>query len=172
MTIPAPAAHETALWNALTLMGRRLQGVLESRLQASVGISVPDFEILSALAADQHGRLRAGELGEMLGWEKSRTSHHVSRMEARGLVARVTCDEDLRGTWVEIRSDGRLKVAAAQRVHAEAVRAALTDILEPGEAQALAQTALRVLDGNPLSSCRAEIDRLAQTLGVRAPAAG
>ncbi|MDN4486653.1 MarR family winged helix-turn-helix transcriptional regulator [Demequina sp. SYSU T00039] len=171
MTTPAADERETALWRALTLMGRRLQGILEQRLQASVGISVPDFEILSALARSEDGRMRAGELGEMLGWEKSRTSHHVSRMEARDLVSRVTCHEDLRGTWVEIRSQGRLKAAAAQRVHADAVRAALTDILEPEETDALARTAMRVLDGNPLSTCRVEIDRLAVSLGVAQPTA-
>lgn len=169
MTPAAADERETALWRALTLMGRRLQGILEQRLQAAVGISVPDFEILAALARAEHGRMRAGELGEMLGWEKSRTSHHVSRMEARELVSRVTCHEDLRGTWVEIAAQGRLKVVAAQQVHAEVVRAALIEVLDPEETDALARSAMRVLDHNPLSTCRVEIDRLAQSLGVTEP---
>lgn len=167
-----PVARETALWRALTLMGRRLQGVLEQRLQSQVGISVPDFEILTALSRAEHGRMRAGELGEMLGWEKSRTSHHVARMEARDLVGRVTCDEDLRGTWVEVRSQGRIKASLAQGVHAEAVRSALTDMLSDDEAAALASAAMKVLDGNPLSTCRVEIDRLGLALGVPSHLAG
>ncbi len=167
MDASAPVTRDSALWRAVTLMGRRLQGELEHRLQEAVGVSVPDFEILGALAASPEGRLRAGELGEMLGWEKSRTSHHVARMEARELVRRVTCSEDQRGTWVEIAAQGRARVAAGQPVFDAAVRHSLVDVLTPAEASLLGAAAIRVLDASPETSCRIEVDRLAGTLDVR-----
>lgn len=35
------------------------------------------------------GRLRQNRLGELLGFDRSRLSHHLSRMEERGLAAQV-----------------------------------------------------------------------------------
>lgn len=148
-------------------MGRRLVAGLEQRLQTGAGISVPDFDILTALDSSEHGRLRAGSLGEMLGWEKSRTSHHVARMESRGLVRRVTCVEDLRGTWVEMDDAGRTALGAAIPVFATHLRDALIDVVPSDEAEVVARVALRVLDASPATSCSAEIDRLGDELGVR-----
>ncbi len=172
MDAEAPAARDWALWRALALMGRRLVAGLEQRLQAGAGISVPDFDILTALDGATDRRLRAGELGEMLGWEKSRTSHHVARMEARGLVRRFTCAEDHRGTWVEIGEAGRDALALAIPVFAAHLRESLIDVVAEDEADAVARVALRVLDASPVSSCRVEIDRLGETLGVRQPSLG
>lgn len=165
-----PDARDLALWRALALMGRRLVAGLEQRLQAGVGISVPDLDILMALDASP-GRLRAGSLGEMLGWEKSRISHHVSRMEARGLVRRVSCDEDHRGTWVELGDAGRVALDAALPIFAAHLREGLVDVVPQDEADVVARVALRVLDASPATSCQAEIDRLGIELGVREPAA-
>lgn len=166
-----PAAADWALWRALTLMGRRLIGGLEQRLQAHAGVSVPDYEILAALAAAPQSRLRAGQLGEMLSWEKSRTSHHVARMEARGLVARAHCETDLRGTWVELRREGEVALAAAEPLVAQTIRSALVDVVPADEAEALARAALRIIDASPSQECDAEVGRLADALGVsRVPA--
>ncbi len=168
MTTPTLEPRDWALWRALALMGRRLVAGLEQRLQAEVGISVPDLDILMALDAAPDGRLRAGSLGEMLGWEKSRISHHVSRMEARGLVKRVTCVEDHRGTWVEMDDAGRRALEDALPVFAAHLKHGLVDVVPEDEAEVVGRVALRVLDASPATSCQAEIDRLGVELGLRA----
>lgn len=160
--MPGPELCEgdVALWRVVALMARRLTGMLEADLQAQVGISVPDFDILMALEMASTGRRRIGDLGEMLAWEKSRTSHHVSRMEARGLLSRTTCDEDLRGTWVEITADGSERVARARPVHAAVVRQRLVDVLPDQDAQELARISLAVLMAAPHGACEAELAAL------------
>ncbi len=168
MHAPELEPRDAALWRALTLMGRRLVAGLEQRLQASVGISVPDLDILMALDAAPEGRLRAGSLGEMLGWEKSRISHHVARMETRGLVTRVTCVEDLRGTWIEIDHEGRVALMRALPVFSSHVQSGLVELLPREEAEVVGRAALRILDASPATSCKAEIDRLGADLGLRA----
>lgn len=50
------------------------------------------------------GRMRLFELVAVLGWEKSRLSHHVARMAARGLVTEEKCDTDRRGAFVAVPS--------------------------------------------------------------------
>ena len=67
-------------------------------------------------------KLRTGELAELLAWEKSRVSHQVARMEARGLLERTECDTDGRGTWVGLTDEGRRILLGSMREHAAAIR--------------------------------------------------
>ena len=53
--------------------------------------------MLHPLSEAPGGLLRARELGTEIGWDRSRLSHHLTRMEKRGLVAREECAEDGRG---------------------------------------------------------------------------
>ncbi|WP_371601214.1 MarR family winged helix-turn-helix transcriptional regulator [Streptomyces sp. NBC_00564] len=46
--------------------------------------------------------LRAKDLGAEVGWERSRLSHQISRMEKRGLVTREACADDARGSMVRL----------------------------------------------------------------------
>jgi DNA-binding MarR family transcriptional regulator len=61
-------------------------------LQREFGLSGSDFEILVNLSESPTGRMRAFELGEATQWEKSRMSHHLTRMEKRGLIRKEACD--------------------------------------------------------------------------------
>jgi uncharacterized protein YeaO (DUF488 family) len=64
----------------------------------------PDVVVLVALTDLPEGRLRRFELGPMLGWEKSRLSHHVARMVERRLVKKERCDDDRRASTRRSRS--------------------------------------------------------------------
>lgn len=152
--------RERAVWRSLALMGRRLAYATEQRLQAEAGISASDFDILQALAAAPSSRARPVELGAMLSWEKSRISHHVTRMEARGLVERVVCETDQRGTWVGITGAGREALRQAIPVHEDVIRTALIDHLDPAQADVVAAAALAVVRANGPGACEAEVERL------------
>ncbi len=168
MTDP-DVGRDRAVWRALALMGRRLAAALESRLQDEAGISAPDFEILQALSADARNRLRPVELGEMLSWEKSRISHHVSRMEARGLVERVECETDQRGTWIAATAAGRAALDQAAPAYDDVVREALTRHLDDDQATALTEAALAVVRANGTGACDADVERIEREAG-RQPA--
>ena len=64
-------------------------------------------------------------------------SHHVKRMEGRGLVARVECSEDGRGAFVVITS-GRAAIEEAAPGHVRAVRRLMFDALSEEDGLALA----------------------------------
>ena len=70
-------------------MQMRLEGELARQLAADSGLSYPDYLVLVALTDRPDGRMRLFELAGVLGWEKSRLSHHVARMATRGLVKKV-----------------------------------------------------------------------------------
>jgi len=66
--------------------------------------------------------LRARELGIEIGWDHSHLSHHLTRMEKRGLIAREECVEDGRGLMVRVTDAGRTTIEAAAPAHAENVQ--------------------------------------------------
>ncbi len=136
---------EWSLWTDFITMHRDLTRELDRRLQRDAGISQGDYAVMLTLFKAPERRLRPGALGDAIGWEKSRLSHQLTRMVARGLVERVECATDGRGSWVVLTRAGRLALLRAMRDHAAAIRSLFLDVLEPDEKQAIADAASRVL---------------------------
>ncbi len=90
--------------------------------------------------------MRAFELGNELGWEKSRVSHHVARMVQRGLVKREPCETDHRGAFVVLTTKGRKAIEAAAPVHVGNVRRLFVDLVTASELRTLSAVAHRVLE--------------------------
>jgi DNA-binding MarR family transcriptional regulator len=61
-------------------------------------------------------------LAAQIGWERSRVSHHVRRMSARGLVTCGLCAADRRVTEVALTSGGRQAQVDAAPGHVDLVR--------------------------------------------------
>jgi DNA-binding MarR family transcriptional regulator len=137
--------REERAWRALQFMQMRLEAELARQLAAESGLSYPDYVVLVALTDHPDGRLRLFELGRRLGWEKSRLSHHVARMVARGLVEKETCDSDRRGAFVAVTAKGRREIEAAAPGHVRAVRDLFVDRLTPAELDVIAAAAEKVL---------------------------
>jgi DNA-binding MarR family transcriptional regulator len=89
--------------------------------------------------------MRLFELGHLLGWEKSRLSHQVTRMAERGLVEKIKCPSDLRGAVVGVSPHGREEITAAAPGHLEAVRRLFIDLLGGEQLDTLADVCERVL---------------------------
>jgi DNA-binding MarR family transcriptional regulator len=138
-------AEEWQVWRTFYTMRRQLDRALENQLQADAGISGPDYEILLAIFTSPQKQLRSRDLAEVIGWEKSRISHQVTRMESRGLLERRECEDDLRGTWVGITPDGRRAALGAMRNHNETIRSLFFDVLGPDELAVLARASEKVL---------------------------
>ena len=126
-------------------MRRQLDVTLERRLNADAGISTADFEILLALHEEPGHRLRAGRIADLIGWEKSRVSHQLTRMESRRLVAREECGDDARGVWLTITPEGTRSVVAAITDRNEVVREYFLDLLDESEQAQLLEISRRVL---------------------------
>lgn len=144
---------EQRLWRAWLELGSGLSAALHRDLQATSGLSLPDFDVLVRLTESEDGRVRVSELARLLGWERSRLSHHVTRMERRGLVARDDCVDDGRGAYVVVTPEGRRAIEAAAPHHVRTVRRLFVDELTPDEVAALApvleRLGARVAAGGP-----------------------
>ena len=136
--------REQQAWRGYLAMQTELQAHLNRRLQTDAGLSLSDFAVLVTLT-DTDGRLRAGELAEALQWEKSRLSHHLARMQRRGLVERQECPDDARGAFIAVTADGRRAIERAAPPHVETVRELVFDALGPDDVDALARISDAVL---------------------------
>ncbi len=156
------SAEELELWRTFFLMRRQLDLTLERRLQADAGISSADYAILVSLYEEPTRRLRAGRIGDLIGWEKSRVSHQLSRMEQRGLVSREMCGDDARGVWIVLTDEGSRSVLSAMRDHNAAVREFFFDALDSDDLAAIKRSSVRVLDAINPPVCDTEDSEVAR----------
>lgn len=136
--------REQAAWRGYLSMQARLHAELNRRLQADSSLSIADFDVLVALTDRPEQRLRVLELAEAVQWEKSRLSHHLARMQKRGLVAREDCADDGRGNFVVLTGDGRAAIERAAPAHVETVRDLVFDALTDDDVDALARISAAV----------------------------
>lgn len=114
--------REDHAWRSFLTMQAVLRRVVGKELQEATGLSEADYAVLVHLSEAPEGRLRPFELGIATDWEKSRLSHHLTRMERRGLVERQICPSDSRGALVALTSTGRTAIERAAPFHVEQVR--------------------------------------------------
>ncbi|WP_416904784.1 MarR family winged helix-turn-helix transcriptional regulator [Micromonospora echinospora] len=136
---------EQRAWRAYVQMQNRLTARLGRQLQQDSGLSLADYDVLVALTDADEGRLRPFALQRQLEWEQSRLSHHLSRMQRRGLVDREGCPGDRRGAFVVLTPAGREAIEAAAPGHVATVREFFLDQLDRDEVATLERLATRVL---------------------------
>jgi hypothetical protein len=88
---PVPAGgwlegDQQRAWLAYIRVQLRLAYEMNRQLLADSGMSLPDYDVLTGLSVADGGRMPITVLAAQIGWERSRVSHHVRRMSARGLV--------------------------------------------------------------------------------------
>ena len=138
--------REQRVWQGYLHLNQDLIAVLEQQLTRESGLSGADYRVLHPLSEAPGGLLRARDLGTEIGWDRSRLSHHLSRMERRGLVTREECVEDARGLMVRLTKVGRRAIEEAAPAHAEAVQRYFFDQLSRDEIETMAAVFDRVLD--------------------------
>ena len=141
---PTVSPEDWAVWRDYFRGNRELVAALDRRLADDAGISHPDYLVLLSLWEAPDNMLRTGELAERLSWEKSRLSHHATRMQTRGLIERRECETDARGVWIALTADGRRTFLQATRDHTVAIREWFFDILSDEEKQVLGTVARRM----------------------------
>lgn len=112
--------HELRVWHAFRLMHEDVLSRVERDLTEATGLSGAEFGVLSRLAGIGNGEMRQQALAECLGWDKSRLSHQLTRMQRRGLIKRH--ESDKRAVLVLLTKSGRKTLDAALPIHAMSVR--------------------------------------------------
>ena len=124
------------LWRSFRHAAHEVNAAIESDLIAATKLSGADHGILSRLAEAEARSIRQQELCELMQWDRTRLSHHLTRMEGRGLVKR--SKQNGGGTWVSLTAAGDQARAAADPIHAEAVKRCFVSKLTQAQREALA----------------------------------
>ncbi|GAB3262660.1 MarR family transcriptional regulator [Alteromonas gracilis] len=128
---------------------RRLMTLLPGRLArdlGDVGLSMPDYEVLSVLTEQPDGTWSLRDFAAKMDWSRSRLAHHGARMEARGLISRDRDPHDARGALYRITEAGRQALEAAAPAHVASVRARFIDHLSAEELGLLGELSRRIAD--------------------------
>jgi len=138
--------RQRLMWKAYRDLYQELSTVMEDQLLRDAGLSGSEYAVLVELSHSPDGVLRARELGSELGWDRSRLSHLVGRMEKRRLVAREECEEDARGSMVRLTDAGRATVDGVAPEHSEAIRRNFFNALSNDELETFATVIDRLRD--------------------------
>ncbi len=138
--------HEWDLWDRWMRAQRLLAQEIDRRLQSEFGISKPEFSVLMTLLRAPGREMRVADVAESLGWDKSRVSHQLTRMERRGLVVSSESGASGRRTGIGLTARGLQVVESAIRGHARNVRQCFFDLLSPEQAAAIGAWSDQVIE--------------------------
>ena len=119
---------EMRAWRGHLRMSWLLAAAIERDLRR-LGLSLPDYYVLVQLSESPERRMRMTDLADGIQWSKSRLSHHVDRMENRGLVRREDCPSDARGAFACLTPAGLTAIQSAAPYHVESIRRHFVDAL-------------------------------------------
>src|SRR5690349_25023796 len=109
-------------WLAYMRVQLRLTYEMNRQVQADSSLSLSDYDVLNALRYSPGGRMRITGLAARIGWERSRLSHHVRRLQNRGLVDCRPAPADRRATEITLTDQGWDEISLASRGHIDLVQ--------------------------------------------------
>jgi DNA-binding MarR family transcriptional regulator len=136
---------EQQAWGAYIRLAKMLMRQLDRDLHP-FGLSTNDYEILVELSEAPENRLRMTELADLTAQSRSRLSHQITRMEVRGLVRRVACDGDKRGTFAVVTPRGLATIERVAPFHVESVRRHFIDHIPAADMTVLTAAYLPVME--------------------------
>ena len=138
--------EEWDLWDTWMHAQRLLVQEIDRRLQCDFGISKAEFSVLVTLLRAPGSEMRVVDVAESLGWEKSRVSNTLTRMESRGFVVRTESGASGRRTGIGLTPDGHRLAESAIVAHAGNVRRYFVDALTPDQAAAIRAWSENMID--------------------------
>ena len=131
-------ATQQRTWLNYMRVYHRLEYEMNRELQADFGISFADYTVMNALSGEPGRRLQSSRLATRIGWERSRLSHQLRRMERRRLVERIASESDGRATDAKLTRQGWRLIQSAAPKHVAWVRTLFFSDLDNAAADRLA----------------------------------
>jgi DNA-binding MarR family transcriptional regulator len=139
------------LWLRLLRASRAIEAKLRDRLRTTFDITLPQFDVLAALARHETG-MTMTELSRELMVSNGNVTGIIDRLVTEKLVARKALAEDRRTFIVSLTSKGATQFDAMAKVHEQWIDDMLADIDENEAVATIARLdgiATRVREGGP-----------------------
>lgn len=128
---------EQKLWRMILASVRKMERTIDETLQDNHDLTASEFAVLVSLSEAKGHEMRLRDICSDLEWDRSRTSHQITRMDKKGLVSKVKCEGDARGVIVELTAEGERRLKLAVPAHVETVRRVVFDPMTPGQGEVL-----------------------------------
>lgn len=119
-------AWRSFLYGVQTMLDRMSEALIKA---PGINLTFPEYEILVRLSESETGSLRMAELADLVVHSRSRLTHTISRLEARGIVERRRSECDGRGREATLTKLGYELLDRAAPVHVNSVRKELLDVV-------------------------------------------
>jgi DNA-binding MarR family transcriptional regulator len=116
----SPAQHRA--WVAYMRVQLRMNYEINRQLQRDSGLSLADYHVMNALSSARYHKMQVTDLAVLIGWERSRLSHHLRRLSERGLTKRIQSADDGRATDAVLTNKGINAMVEAGPGHAMLVK--------------------------------------------------
>jgi len=128
---------DSRAWRAFHKIGTSLLPHLGRQITSHSGISGAEYVVLVALSELTVPTVNLNRLATGLGWETSRMSHQISRMEEAGLVKKTKNIEDSRCFDVSITAKGRKIAEAAIPMQSKEINHCFSEVLTEAQMKSL-----------------------------------
>ncbi|MBW3619822.1 MAG: MarR family transcriptional regulator [Actinobacteria bacterium] len=118
---------EQQAWRSLISGMTALERRLERELSERFDITMDDYAILVLLSEASDRRVRMSQVSSRALIPKPQVTYRIGRLEQRGIVERVPCEDDARGMWAVLTDDGFALLREAAELHVRNVRELVLD---------------------------------------------
>ncbi len=122
-------AETQAVWRRLLFVHAALIEALDQDLHSAHGFGLGDYEVLVHLSEAPEQCLRMTELAARVSLSPSGLTRRVDGLVRRGLVRRLPCESDGRGSYASLTEAGLQQLREAAPTHVAGVRRYLLDPL-------------------------------------------
>ena len=128
---------DSQAWRAFHKIGTRLPPHLGRQITNHSGITSSEYVVLMALSELPKASVNLNRLAIGLGWETSRMSHQITRMQESGLVKKIQSESDARCFDVSITPAGRIIAEKAVPLQSLEINHCFSEVLTNKQKEAL-----------------------------------
>ncbi len=140
--------ERVSTWINLQQANRVIEGVLETRLQSAVDLSLAEFELMMRLQLAADHPLQMSQIAAQLINSPSGTTRMADRLERAGLIERETPRENRRVVHIKLTERGREVLGRADQSFREGLHEVFGSHLSEAEVASLRSTLHKLLEGN------------------------
>lgn len=145
---------EQALWRIIREFLWQFPSAMDRQLSVDSSMQTGEYSVLAVLSEGPATSLRPADIADNLRWDRSRLSHLLRRMEAKGMITRCSDSTDRRGQQIELTEAGWKTIREAAPSHVTFIREKLFDSLDQQERAALETALPKVLGA--LEACESD----------------
>lgn len=128
---------DSIAWRAFHKIGQQLLPHLSRQITNHSGITSAEYVVLLTIYEAEKAKLNVNSLAILLGWEISRMSHQVTRMNQSGLLRKVKNNSDSRCFDVSLTAKGKKKIETAIPLQSIEINHCFSNILTKAQLQTL-----------------------------------